>query len=239
MNMLFHNQYPHLLYDDPTDPPPPTPPPGDPEKVDWKARAEKAEGLAEQWETRFKGLQPNYQSMKAKADSTLTELEATRAELQTEKGKYQSLAASGDESQKTIAQLQAERDQAVSASTRLTTIAAEFPQLLKFIGVEEDGSPFDLLPNGTGEDLRKNLQRFAARTPAPPPPSDPPGDKPPGQDKLPPAGETPPPPGGDQEPETPEVLFARAKSLFGEGKDREADTVMNAYYTALAARDRA
>lgn len=213
---------------DPTAVPPSTNPPapagsGD---TDYRRLYEDAQRQAADWEKRFKGLQPNYQNVASERDQLRTELEEARAQLQTESGKYTSLASQHDTVSSRVAELEQQVQSATAKAERLGVIAGEFPHLLPFIGRDEEGNPFDLLPSGQGDDLRRALKIFSERTPSAPPSAAPPA-------QISDNGESPPPPHGDNTPETPEAMFKRAKEHFAKGEMNEYNSLMNAYYKAL------
>jgi hypothetical protein len=116
----------------------------------------KALNEAQEWRTRFTGLQGKYQQEQAKwaGDSVklmelteqLTKLtgekEATSLELTSAKEKLDTLAT-----EKELAQLQLER---------LNIVTNEFPSLIPFL---KD----DLIPDDTGDELREKLKKLDAK----------------------------------------------------------------------------
>jgi hypothetical protein len=137
---------------------------------DYKALYEQAQAevktlKSEEWHKRAIGWQQTYNDLKAKYDSDTSRLTVLDDE-------YKSTVAKLAEHENAVGVLRSELDQTKAdlsnKSTKLERqemIIREFPQLLPFMGSKkEDGTlEPDVLPDGTGDELRSKLNTFSSR----------------------------------------------------------------------------
>ena len=127
------------------------------------AQAEVASLKSEDWYKRFTGLQGLHQREQEKWKKDLSLLEALKTESETLKAQTSDFETKHRTSLEELEAARSELGTKSSQLERLSTITKKYPHLLEFMGVDEDGSEFDLLPQGTGEDLEKALAAFSGR----------------------------------------------------------------------------
>jgi hypothetical protein len=127
------------------------------------AQAEVASLKSEDWYKRFTGLQGLHQREQEKWKKDLSLLDALKAESETLKAQTSELDTLHKTSLEALTAARSELETKSAQLERITTITKKYPSLLEFIGVDEEGNEFDLLPQGTGEDLEKALSAFSGR----------------------------------------------------------------------------
>lgn len=130
------------------------------------------------WFKRAVGFQQSAQE-EAKARR---ELEEKFKLKETEYSTLDALFKTKEQELDTLKQKETELEVVQGSLERLNIIASEFPDLLKFLGKDED-----LLPDGRGDDLRSKLTSFQTKLGIAAAPA---------ASKKDPTGATPPPPGG-------------------------------------------
>lgn len=117
------------------------------------------------WYKRFTGLQASYQREKTTWQDTKALSDSLRQENETLRTQTSELETKHNSVAEQLQALQGELDIERAAANRMRIITTEFPHLLSFLGgTNEDGSPAeDLLPDGTGDELRSKLKAFDAR----------------------------------------------------------------------------
>jgi len=178
------------------------------DQLDYQNLYTQAQAEAADWKKRFTGLQGSYQreQQKWKTDTTrLTELDSLVKGFDDERT---SLKTQIDE----LLLAQGELEVLKASHERIGIIAKEFPDLLD---MEADG----LLPDDTGDDLRKKLTAMRTRLQA--------VGKTAIQDNL--KGAVPPTTSGDAPKGKEELNKARIKA-FTEGNIEEYERLTNEYF---------
>lgn len=127
------------------------------------AQAENAELKGADWYKRFTGLQGLYQREKEKWQNGQSLLEALKTENESLKTQFAEFDGKQKSSLEELDTARSELEIKNAQLERLSTITKKYPHLLEFMGVDEEGGEFDLLPQGTGEELEKALSAFAGR----------------------------------------------------------------------------
>jgi hypothetical protein len=127
------------------------------------AQAEVTNLKSEDWYKRFTGLQALHQREKEKWQSSQSLYDALKIENETLKTQTSDLDTKGKTALEQLESIRSELDTKSAQLSRITTITKKYPSLLEFIGVDEEGNEFDLLPQGTGEELEKALSAFSGR----------------------------------------------------------------------------
>jgi hypothetical protein len=213
----------------PNDPTDLNAPPTDPgaggtgDHLDYKAlyeatQAEIANLKAEDWHKRFTGLQGMYQREKEKWTKEQALLDALKTENDALKSQTLEFETKHKSSLDELSSKASELEIKSAQLERLSTITKKFPSLLEFMGVDEEGNEFDLLPQGTGEELEKALKTFANKM----------GTK---DTKRPQGGSTPKPPS----PETQNngSLWAQAMDALAKGDVKAYDALYQKHLETL------
>ena len=179
----------------------PTPAPGTGnDQEDWKGRAIGFQRLAQEKENRAKELAAQISDLSTKVVTFAQVIGAREAELADLKLK------------------EAELDVTKGSLERVTIIASEYPELLPFLSKEED-----LLPDGSGDELRTKLSKFQEKLGIVAAPQ---------VTKKPAEGATPPPPTGSGGDGTYGSLMQEALNALSRGDQATYDQF---YQKAIAA----
>jgi len=129
---------------------------------DWKSLADEYKRQAEDYKSRFNGMQGKYQQELEKWNGTNTELSTAKAtleaQLQNVTGEREGFEAQFKAAQTNLEQAQSELQTTKAQHDRLRLLTAKFSDLLPY----EYGGPNNtsLLPEGTGEALETQLSAF-------------------------------------------------------------------------------
>jgi len=166
---------------------------------------------AESWKNRFTGLQGTYQREQAKwtnDSGRISEFEKQIAALSDERTTLQTQIAELTPYKAEVGTLKAQQE-------RQKIIVGEFPDLFPF---EVDG----LLPDGTGDELRRKLTAMRTRLEA--------SNSGALDKRL--SGSVPPPPGGAP-PSGPQELLKASLAAFKKGDMAEYQRLQTEYYQSL------
>jgi Skp family chaperone for outer membrane proteins len=177
---------------------------------DYKALYEAAQSevqslKGEDWFKRFTGLQGLHQREQEKWKKEQSLMDALKSENETLKTQFGEVETKTKTFEEQLHQIRSELDTKSTQLERISTITKKYPTLLEFIGVDEEGNEFDLLPQGTGEELEKALAAFSDRI----------GKLAPKDQKRPVEGASPRGPAPDQS--TGSTLWAQALDALAKG----------------------
>jgi regulator of replication initiation timing len=117
---------------------------------------ESANQEASQWKNRFTGLQNRYQADQKLWSETAAQLEDIRTQVATLSSTREQLEVERKNLSEELEKTKTEKQSLAASLERTNIIVTKFPNLLPFL---DDG----LLPQGTGEELVKTLEKFSEK----------------------------------------------------------------------------